>query len=207
LIRRPWFVLAGLATLAASLAPPLAEWAQRSLVGHMTAHLIHTDLVPPLLFFGAPALARAFRRIPAPFALFASLAIVWGVHFGSLFEASLENSALALAVDAAFLAAGALMWAPVFDPERLSLAARLGYVFLAMPFTGFLGFVLYSTRAPLYAHYVHVCGAGALADQQAGGELMWIGGSTIMFAGFMILAVEYARYEARIAAESAAGSS
>ena len=193
--------MAGCAIAVATVLPPLDTWAHRSLVGHMTAHLIHTDIVPPLVFFAVPALARPFRIVPAPLALFASLAIIWGIHFGPLFEASLENAALYLLVQLLFLAAGFLMWAPVFDPDRLPLAARLGYVFLAMPLTGFLGFVIYSTRMPLYAHYVHICGVGALADQQAGGELMWIGGSAIMFAGFMILAFEYARHEIRIAAE------
>jgi len=43
------------------------------------------------------------------------------------------------------------MWAPVFDPQRLSHVARLGYVFLAMPLTGFSRFVLYTNRLPLYA--------------------------------------------------------
>jgi hypothetical protein len=30
---------------------------------------------------------------------------------------------------------------------------------------------------------------------------MWVGGSAIMFLGFMLLAFEYARHEIRIAAE------
>lgn len=201
MIERSAALLAGLAVLAVSLSPPAAAWVERSLVGHMVLHLVHTDVVPPLIFFGLPRATRPFRVLPAPLCLFASIAIVWGVHFSPFFEASLENAPLAVLADLLFLAAGALMWAPVFDPDRLPLAARLGYVFLAMPLTGFLGFVIYSTRVPLYAHYVRVCGAGALADQQAGGELMWIGGSAIMFVGFMVLACEYARHERRIAAE------
>jgi len=76
---------------------------------------------------------------------------------------------------------------------------------LGMPLTGFLGFVLYSNRLPLYAHYVHICGGGALADQQAAGEMMWIGGSAIMFVGFMVVAFEYARHESRIAAADTPG--
>jgi len=199
-VRRPYALLAGAAAAFATVAPPLDAWAHHSLVGHMVQHLVHTDVVPPLVFFGAPLLTRPFRIVPAPVALFASLAIIWGVHFGPLLEASLESPAANALVQVLFLAAGFLMWAPVFDPQRLSHAARLGYVFLAMPLTGFLGFVLYSNRFPLYAHYVRVCGAGALADQQAGGELMWVGGSAIMFAGFMLLAFEYARHEIRIAA-------
>jgi cytochrome c oxidase assembly factor CtaG len=199
-VRRPYALAAGIAIALATVLPPLDAWAHRSLVGHMVQHLVHTDIVPPLILFGVPLLARPFRAIPAPFALFASLAIIWGVHFGPLFEASLESVPLYGLVQLLFLAAGFLMWAPVFDPERLTHAARLGYVFLAMPLTGFLGFVLYSNRFPLYPQYVRICGAGALADQQAGGELMWVGGSAIMFIGFMLLAFEYARHEIRIAA-------
>jgi cytochrome c oxidase assembly factor CtaG len=204
--RRPYVLLAGVALAAASMLPPLADWAQRSLVGHMTQHLIHTDAIPPLIFFGVPLAARVFRAVPAPVSLFVSLALVWGIHFSPLFEASLEHAPYAVLVDVLFLAAGGLMWAPVFDPQRLDHAARLGYVFLAMPLISFLGFALYSNRVPLYPHYVHVCGAGALADQQAGGELMWVGGGTIMFLGFMLLAFEYARHEIRIAASHESGS-
>jgi putative membrane protein len=206
-VRRPYALAAGCAIGLAAVLPPLDGWAHRSLVGHMVQHLVHTDVVPPLVLFGIPLLARPFRVIPAPFALFASLAIIWGIHFGPLFEASLESASVNVLVQALFLLAGFLMWAPVFDPQRLTHAARLGYVFLAMPLTGFLGFVLYSGRVPLYAHYVRICGGGALADQQAGGELMWIGGSAIMFAGFMLLAFEYALHEIRIAAGGESGSS
>ena len=202
-VRRPYVLLAGLAVALVTVLPPLDDWAHRSLVGHMVQHLIHTDVVPPLVFFGVPLLTRPFRIVPAPLALFAALAIIWGIHFGPLFEASLESAPLYALVQLLFLAAGFLMWAPVFDPHRLNHIARLGYVFLAMPLTGFLGFVLYANRLPLYAHYVHICGGGALADQQAGGELMWVGGSAIMFVGFMLLAFEYARHEIRIASESA----
>jgi putative membrane protein len=201
-IRRPYALLAGVAVALATVAPPMDAWAHRSLVGHMVQHLAHTDVVPPLVLFGVPSLTRPFRFVPAPVALFASLAIIWGIHFGPLFEASLENTVADVLVQLLFLGAGFLMWAPVFDRQRLSHAARLGYVFLAMPLTGFLGFALYSNRFPLYAHYVRVCGGGALADQQAGGELMWVGGSAIMFVGFMLLAFEYARHEIRIASDA-----
>jgi putative membrane protein len=206
-VERPFALAAGIAVALATVLPAPDAWAHRSLAGHMVQHLIHTDIVPPLALFGAPLLARPFRVLPAPLALFASLAIIWGVHFGPLFEASLESVPLYVLVQVLFLAAGFLMWAPVFDPQRLSHAARLGYVFLAMPLTGFLGFVLYSNRFPLYPQYVRICGGRALADQQAGGELMWIGGSAIMFAGFMLLAFEYARHEIRIAAANESGSS
>jgi cytochrome c oxidase assembly factor CtaG len=204
---RRYALLTGVAIVLAVELPFVAGWAHRSLVGHMVQHLAHTDIVPPLLFFGMPRLTRPFRALPAPLALLGSLALIWSIHFGPLFELSLENGLANALVQTLFLVAGLLLWAPVFDPERLSHATRLGYVFLAMPLTGFLGFVMYASRLPLYAQYVKTCGAGALADQQAGGELMWVGGSGIMFAGFMLLAFEYARHEARIARASESGSS
>jgi cytochrome c oxidase assembly factor CtaG len=206
-MKRDLALIAGIAIALATVLPPLEPWALRTLTGHMVQHLLDTDIIPPLVFFGAPELVRPFRIIPAPIALFASIALIWGIHFGPLFNAALESAPLQALVHVLFLTAGALLWAPVFDAQRLSTIARLGYVFIAMPFTGFLGFVIYSARSPLYAQYVRLCGSGALADQQSGGELMWVGGSTIMFAGFMVLAFEYARQEIRIASESAAGSS
>lgn len=201
--RRPYVFAVGIAVAVATVLPPLDDWGERSLVGHMVQHLLHTDVVPPLLFFAAPQLTRPFRAVPAPVSLFASIVLIAGIHFSPLFEASLEAPAIHTLVHVLFLLAGALMWAPVFDPDRLSSIVRLGYVFLAMPITGFLGFLMYSNRLPLYAHYVHICGAGALADQQAGGELMWVGGSGIMFVGFMLVALELARNESRIAAQPA----
>jgi cytochrome c oxidase assembly factor CtaG len=75
------------------------------------------------------------------------------------------------------------------------------FVFVAMPLTGFLGFVLHSSRNVLYPHYAGLCGAGALEDQQRGAELMWVGGSMVMFIGFMVLAIEFARHESRIAGQ------
>src|ERR1700722_8605961 len=105
-VARPYALAAGIAIALATVLPPLDSWAHRSLVGHMVQHLVHTDIVPPLILFGVPLLVRPFRAIPAPFALFASLAIIWGVHFGPLFEASLESVPLYGLVQLLFLAAG-----------------------------------------------------------------------------------------------------
>jgi cytochrome c oxidase assembly factor CtaG len=134
--------------------------------------------------------------------LFGAISLMWAIHLSPLFELSLEDDTYHALVHALFVLAGLLMWAPVFDGERLSYAARLLFVFVAMPLTGFLGFVLHSSRTVLYPHYAALCGAGALADQQHGAELMWVGGGTVMFIGFMLLAVEFARHEARLAHET-----
>ncbi len=196
---REWLLVAAFALLALTVVGPLDEFARASLVGHMIGHLTHTDLVAPLILLGSPWLACRFRVVPAPVCLFVAVAIMWAIHLSPLFEFSLENDAAHALVHVLFLLAGLCMWAPIFDGERFSYAARLLFVFVAMPLTGFLGFVLHSSRNILYPHYAAMCGAAALADQQRGAELMWVGGSTVMFVGFMLLAVEFARFESRLA--------
>ena len=72
---------------------------------------------------------------------------------------------------------------------------RLAYLFASMPAIAFLGFVLFETNAPLYPAYVSA-GAG-LIDQRNGAELMWVGGSLLMFAAFMVGLAVWARRESR----------
>ena len=196
--RRLVFAFA-LALLAVTVAPPLDTFGRRSLVGHMIQHLLHTDVVAPLLLLGWPALARPLRKIPTFPSLLLSLGGVWAIHFTPLFEASLERDDLHVLVHALFLACGLLMWAPVFDPGRLVPLLRAAYVFVALPLAGLLGFALHVTREPLYAHYVALCGAGALADQHAGGDVMWLGGCLLMAIAFMVVMVEFAHAEQQAA--------
>jgi cytochrome c oxidase assembly factor CtaG len=195
---RGWLLAAAYVLFAVTIVGPLDDFARRSLVGHMIGHLAHTDLVAPLVLLSSPWLARRFRPLPPLICLFVAIAITWGVHLSPLFELSLEDDVDHALVHVLFLLAGLLMWAPVFDGERLSHPARLLFVFVAMPLTGLLGFVLHSSRTVLYPHYAALCGSGALEDQQHGAELMWVGGSMVMFVGFMVLAIEYARQEARV---------
>lgn len=188
-----------LGLLAVTVAPPLDDYGRRSLAGHMIQHLMHTDVVAPLLLVGWPVLARPLRAI-APFpSLLLSLGGVWAIHFTPLFEASLERDDVHALVHALFLICGLLMWAPVFDPERMVPLLRAAYVFVALPLAGLLGFALHVTREPLYHHYVVLCGAGALADQHAGGDVMWLGGCLLMTIAFMVVMIEFARREQQAA--------
>lgn len=195
-VRRAAFFGAFTALLIA-LLPPVDDFALRSLVGHMIQHLIHTDVVAPLLVIAAPAMVRPLRRIPAMLSLLLSVGGIFAIHFSPLFEASLISMPIHLLVNALFVAFGILMWAPVFDPGRLPHLMRLAYVFVAIPITGLLGFALHVARFPLYPHYVAICGAGALADQQNGADVMWIGGCLLMFLAFMVVMLEFAQEEQR----------
>jgi len=79
---------------------------------------------------------------------------------------------------------------------------RLIYLFLAMPQGAFLGLAIYQARHVLYPHYLvtpNAFGISALADQQSGGELMWIAGSLIMFVALLLVTADWARDDARLA--------
>lgn len=197
--RAPFALALALVTLAVTVAPPLDDYGRRSLVGHMIQHLLHTDVVAPLLVLGLPSAARSLRVIPPVPSLLLALGGTWAIHFTPLFEASLEHGGVHVLVHGLFLACGLLMWAPVFDPDRLAPLPRAAYVFVALPLAGLLGFALHVTRAPLYPHYVALCGAGALADQHDGADVMWLGGCLLMFLAFMVVMIEFARREQQAA--------
>ena len=81
-------------------------------------------------------------------------------------------------------------------PGRLSHPARILYLFLAMPAMAFLGLTLASAGHVLYPTYAQVEGtAGALADQQLAGALMW-GGSMLLIVpalGVVVLGLDASR--------------
>jgi putative copper resistance protein D len=200
-------------------ASPLDSAATRSLFAHMIEHLILTDGIPPLMLLGAPlSLAVAilppesrraifrFGRRPLirtlthpALGLFFFIAAIWVVHLSPFFDLALRYAPLHLAEQALFLIAGFALWAPVFaqrgHPWMLPDFVRLGYLFASMPAIAFLGFVLFETNVPLYPSYA-AAGSG-LADQRNGAELMWVGGSLLMFAAFMVGLAVWARREMR----------
>lgn len=195
---RRWCTALAVVACAATVVGPLDDAGRRSLVGHMLQHLSHTDVVAPLLVLGLPGLIRPLRPVPAAVLLAASLAGIWLIHLTPLFELSLERTDVHWLVHGLFIVCGVLMWTPVFDPGRLPGLARMAYVFAAIPLAGLIGFVLHVARAPLYPHYVATCGGGALADQQVGADVMWIGGCLLMFCAFLAVALEYLLREERL---------
>jgi putative membrane protein len=101
------------------------------------------------------------------------------------------------------------------SPWRLPHAARVGYLFLGMPQSSFLGLAIFSAPHVLYEHYATLernWGPTPLADQQLAGGIMWAGGDAIFLLA-MILAVwvwlraeeaEGRRVDARLDRERAA---
>jgi putative membrane protein len=214
--------IAAVLSLVFALESPLDDAADSHFAPHMLQHLILTDVTAPLfllafplrLWLGAVPRALAHKTMQLlhqriiifitspPIAWLTFIVTLWAVHFSPFYEAALEHENMHIAEHVLFLTSATLFWLPILGDD--GLAARLGnarypmrmlYVLLAMPAEAFLGFVLYSARAPLYAAYR----AAGVADQQAAGEIMWVGATAVMFVAFMLVGVEWARHEQRLA--------
>jgi cytochrome c oxidase assembly factor CtaG len=186
----------------------------------MVQHLILTDVAAPALLLGAPLLlvlaaaptrlARAivaFLRGPVgrtlafpPLTWAAFIVALWVLHFTGFFELALENESVHALEHAIYLATALLFWFPViaigptpWAHGPLAFPLRLLYLLLAMPAEGMLGFVLNGAPRVLFPHYA----AAGLADQQAAGEIMWIGATLAMFVAFMIVGFQWAEAEQR----------
>ena len=223
---RPVSFTAGILALAAALASPLDAYADASFAAHMGQHLLLTMVAAPLLLLGTPivlarqtaplavqrALAavvhsRIVRGLLFPGVTWGTLAaVLWGSHYSRLYEAALEYPAVHALEHALYLGAGLLFWFPVValepSPWRMGYPLRVLYLFAASPLNAFLGMSLYQSPRPLYPHYAILArlrGASPLADQQAGGVIMWILGGLALVVAMLGVAAAWAHHDARMA--------
>jgi putative membrane protein len=221
-MRAVWFG-AGVLALAGVLSSPFDALADRSFAWHMTEHVLLTLVAAPLLLLADPVrfalhesprpLAKALalvlrspiaRVVTHPFfAGIGFVATLWGTHFSALYELSLENGTIHVAEHALYLGTALLFWGVAFGripwPLPLPYPYRTFFVFLAIPFSAALGLAIYSATRVLYPHYAAF--PNALADQQNGGEVMWVGGGLLMFVWFMYTAVMWMQAEVRAGEE------
>ncbi len=191
--------LAGVVSLWAAVASPLAQLDQGQLTAHMIQHLLIMTVAAPLLLLGEPAFvlwnalpervrrrlrgapgaASGFRRrsLHPAICWFAGTFVVLVWHVPRLFEVGMQWHGVQ---HATFLAAGVLFWVPVIQPwptvspwPRWSVPV---YLFLAtLPcdalsaFLTFCGRVVYPRYASMHVH----SGVSPLEDQGRAGALMW----------------------------------
>jgi len=224
-IQRAWPIwrtvcfLGGIVSGWLALASPLDAAGDERFTPHMLQHLILTDVTAPLLLVGGPLLlllgalpqsqgkrvstflkSRFVHLVTSPICTWSVFILsLWIIHFSRFFEAALESEPLHLLEHAIFLTTAMLFWLPIlpagpmpYNMGSLTYPFRLLYLLIAMPAEAFLGLAIYSERSVLYRHYQ----AAGLGDQQAAGELMWIGSGLVMFVAFMGVAYEWARREA-----------
>ncbi len=222
---RYWSWMAGVVVLLVALASPIATYDTTLFSVHMVQHVLLAMVAAPLLAIGAPitlllrvSSPETRRRVILPvlhswpvkiisfpvvtWIIFA--AVMWGSHFSPLFDASLDNDAIHFFEHALYLGAGLLFWWPVVgadpSPWRLPHPARIGYLFLGMPQSSFLGLAIFSAPAVLYQHYatlVRPWGPTPLEDQALAGGLMWILGDAIFLIAIILAVWVWLRAEER----------
>lgn len=213
-LRRTAAFLAGLAVLAAALGSGLAVRAEGLLSAHVVEHLLVTMVAAPLLVAGAPvALAlRALRGAPhdrlaeavrsraagalthpaVAWSLFAAVTVA--IHVPAVYEGALLSPSLHAVEHMALLGTAILFWLPLVgtNPVRHRLSALGGvlYLLLAMlPMTA-VGVALAASTSVRYGAHLEAArelGVSALADQRAGGTIMWVGGTLLLVVAVLAL--------------------
>jgi putative membrane protein len=195
---RRWAFGAGVLVVVTALLPVTDPVVDRSFPLHMVQHMVLLFVAAPLLALGAPGLpflllvprawrprfgavrgAGPVRRLRAAAALpavgvlvYSAIVLFW--HLPAVYEAALRSAAVHIAEHACFLLAGWLLWAPLAAPvRRLDGGRGVFYVFLSGFPMSLVGAVLTLAPRPIYPQQTGN-GAGALAEQQLAGVLMWI---------------------------------
>jgi cytochrome c oxidase assembly factor CtaG len=221
---RPWSpartvaFLAGLAVVVVALQSAVETYDQLFSV-HVVQHTVLAMVAPPLLTLGAPVTLALLatptpvrRRITRlvhspPVKLISHPLWAWLVftlslyvlYYSPLFGLSLRNDFVHNLVHLHFLAAGLLFWWPVVavDPSRWKLhpLARLGFLFLMIPFHAFLGVAIMGSEqllTPELATYAPAWLDDPVADQQAGGAILWGLGDLIAVVSALGIMVAWA---------------
>jgi cytochrome c oxidase assembly factor CtaG len=219
--------LCGLGAIALALQSPLEAYDTVLFSVHASQHLLLAMVAAPLLAMGAPITMllmtvgpRTRKRVvkivhSRPIQIIGYPLVAWvvftltlyGLYFSPLFQITLRHPFVHDLVHVHFILVGLLFWWPVvgIDPTRWRLhhLARVLYVFLMVPFHAFLGVAIMGSGhllAPALGQFVRDWGPSPLADQQAGGAIMWGAGDVISVASVIAILAAWAQHEEKVAA-------
>jgi putative membrane protein len=196
----------GWLTLALALVSPLASATEGLFSAHMVQHELLMVVAAPLMVLGRPlaiwtwalperwrpTAARPFRgdavssgwrflSAPLPATVLHGVAI-WIWHVPAFFESAERSAALHALQHSAFLFSALLFWWALLKPGRNGAAGpAVLYFFLTMLHTGALGVLLTFSSDVWYPESTagaHHWGLTPVEDQQLGGLIMWVIGST-----------------------------
>jgi cytochrome c oxidase assembly factor CtaG len=193
---------AGVALLAAAVAPPVLVAAGDRLTSHMVEHLVIGDVAPLLVVLGltgpllapllrAPALRRA-RALSHPAVAVPLWALdLYGWHLRPAYEAAVAHDLVHVLEHACFFAFGANLWlallGPLPKPEWFGNGARLAYVLVVRLGATMLAYAFVWSNVVFYPHYAATAadaGRSAIADQSAAGAVMLVEESIVMVGLF-----------------------
>ncbi len=214
----PWRTasfLAGTATVIISVQSGLAAYDDEVFKVHVIQHLLLMNGAPILYALGAPmTLAlqassrptqeKLLRVLHHPFIDFVTNPVVVViVSYGTMivyfltpfYNLSLEHPLIHDLTHLHFLVSGCLYWWLIvgIDPSkwRLSYPAKLGLLAVGIPVTAVLGVALTGATVSIAPHFHTV------ADTQAGGSILWIGGELITFTAMAIILIQWMHFDER----------
>ncbi len=186
-----------------SLCGPLDELEDNRLfIAHMAQHLMLSLVMPPLLLMGLtdwmvrplirnrwlnPA-ARILCNPVVAFLVYSAMLVA--VHAPALYDWMCRDDTVHISLHLVMMATGVMLWWPLLSPSadlpRMSYPAQELYLFLLLiPMAAVAAPISFATSViyPWYLEGPHPFGIAPLADQMAGGLLMWVG------AGFYVICV------------------
>jgi putative membrane protein len=204
-----WRVLcfaAGVAVVFLTRVTPIATIANHYLLSaHLLQNVAIAEWAPALLVLGIPPALGAFlarapgvRVItfpPVALGLWLLTYIVW--HLPWVYDAALEHPRSLLHLEhLCYLAAGVVLWWPVFQdaPQRLGSGGKAVYLAAAFVFASPLGLIVSLLGRPIYPFYEHaprLWGIDALQDQRIAGVAMTVEEAVLFFC---LLAVYVTRF-------------
>jgi len=147
--------------LVATAVTPLESLTYHLLTAHLLQNVVLAEWAPALLVAAVPpALAEALDDVPGwrtftrplvALPLWIAVYSLW--HLPLAYDTALRHPATLLHFEhATYLAAGVLVWWPVFQ-GRLPYGARAGYLFLAFALASPIGLLLAVLPEPAYDYY------------------------------------------------------
>jgi cytochrome c oxidase assembly factor CtaG len=205
----------GCLLLLATAVTPLDALTYHLLSAHLLQNVVLAEWAPALLVLGIPpaiaaevgriGIVRLLTRPPIALGLWLTTYYAW--HLPAAYDAALEHYSLLHLEHVCYLAAGTLLWWPVFQdaPHRLSSAGRALYLFAAFVLASPIGLLLALLPEPVYDWYVEggrLWGLSPETDQQIAGVAMSVEQAVVFFAVF---AVFFFRFLAEEEADSHSG--
>jgi len=187
---------AAAAAVAVAVLPPVGEWAEGSVTGHMVQHLVLVLVAAPAVALPLATAPARLRRRPVLRAPASSLSTSTGVlllgglhavtvvavHVPTVYDRALSSWMLHGAGHLLLLVTGA-SWlaATAHRADRADAIAPIVSLLGVATIGAVLGAFMMFAPARLYAH-------GTLADQQVAGALMGVAGATYAAVGVVIAA-------------------
>ncbi|MCT7660508.1 cytochrome c oxidase assembly protein [Mycobacterium deserti] len=226
--------LLGCAALLFATSSGLGRYMPAMFSMHMIAHMLLSMLVPILLVLGAP-MTLALRALPAAgrddapgprewllaalhsqvsrlltnpiVATVVFVAGFYGLYFGGLFDAAVDDHAAHVLMNLHFLLSGYLFYWVVIGidpaPRQIPQLGKVAMVFASLPLHAFFGVVLMGMKTVLgetfYRSLQLSWHTDLLGDQRTGGGIAWAAGEVPLVVVMLALLIQWRRSDQRTA--------